>query len=128
MQSDYNYSMFIAVDKFMIIVIYVDDILIFEDNDKNMKKIQDLLFNQFKMTDLEEMSHYLDMKIDIDDNKTSIHQTNYLTNVLNCFRFNNCKSCKISMNSNTVNHIKASTEQINKKTIVYYQLTVDSLM
>ena len=80
------------------------------------------------MINLEEMSYYLDIEINIDDNKTSIHQTNYLMNVLNHFRFNNCKSCKISMNSDTVNHIKTSTEQVNKKTIVYYQSAVKSLM
>ena len=62
------------------------------------------------MTDLDKMSYYLDMEIDIDDNKTSIHQTNNLTNVLNYFRFNNCKSCKISINSDTVNYIKTSTK------------------
>ena len=32
------------------------------------------------------------------------------------------------MNSGTVNHIKMFTEQTDKKTIVYYQLTVKSLM
>ena len=80
------------------------------------------------MTDLDKMFHYLDMKIDIDNSKTSIYQTNYLTNVLNHFRFNNCKSCKISINSDIVNYIKTSTEQINKKTIVYYQLAVESLI
>ena len=73
MQSDYDHSMFIAINKFMIITIYVDDILIFKDNDKNIKKIQDSLSNWFKMTDLEKMSHYLDMEINIDNNKTSIH-------------------------------------------------------
>ena len=56
----------------MIIAVYIDDILIFKDNDKNMKKIQDSLFNQFKMTDLEKMSYYLDIEIDIDNDKTSI--------------------------------------------------------
>ena len=58
------------------------------------------------MTDLNKISYYLDMKIDISDDKTSIYQTNYLINVLNHFRFNNCKSCKISIDSDTVNHIK----------------------
>ena len=43
MQSDYNYSMFIIIDKSMIIAVYVNNILIFEDNNKNIKKIQDLL-------------------------------------------------------------------------------------
>ena len=62
------------------------------------------------MTDLDEMSYYLDMKININDNKTSIHQTNYLINVFNYFKFNNYKSCKISINSNIVNHIKTSTK------------------
>ena len=39
MQSNYNHSMFITINKFMIIVIYINDILIFRDNNKNMKKI-----------------------------------------------------------------------------------------
>ena len=56
------------------------------------------------------MSYYLDMKIDISNSKTSIYQTNYLINVLNCSRFNDCKSCKISMNLNTVNYIEMSTK------------------
>ena len=62
------------------------------------------------MTNLDKMSYYLDMEINIDDNKTSIHQTNYLTNILNYFKFNNYKSCKISMNLDTVNYIKTSTK------------------
>ena len=62
------------------------------------------------MTDLDEISYYLDIEIDISDDKTSIYQTNYLANVLNHFRFNDYKSCKISMNSDTVNHIILFTE------------------
>ena len=98
--------MFITVNKFMIIAVYINNILIFRDNNKNIKKIQDLLTRWFKMTDLDEISYYLDMKIDIDNSKTSIYQTNYLINVLNHFRFNNCKSCKILINLDTINHIK----------------------
>ena len=94
----------------MIIAVYVNNILIFRDNNKNIKKIQDSLTKQFKMTDLDKISYYLDMKIDIDDDKTSIYQTNYLINVLNYFRFNNCKSCKISINLDTVNYIKLFTK------------------
>ena len=73
MQLDYNHSMFIAINKFIIIVVYVDDILIFRDNNKNIKKIQDSLTRQFKITNLDKISHYLDMKIDISNDKTSIH-------------------------------------------------------
>ena len=43
MQLNYDHNMFITVDKFMIIAIYVNDVLIFKDNNKNIKKIQDLL-------------------------------------------------------------------------------------
>ena len=57
----------------MIIVIYINDILIFKDNNKNMKKIEDLLTKQFKITDLNKMSYYLDMEIDISNSKTSIY-------------------------------------------------------
>ena len=83
--------MFISVDKFMIIIIYINDILIFRDNNKNIKKIQDSLFNWFKIINLEKILYYLNMKIDIDNNKTSIYQINYLKNVLKYFRFNDIK-------------------------------------
>ena len=46
----------------------------------------------------------------MNDDKTSICQTNYLINILNHFKFNNCKLCKISMNSDTVNHVKLYIE------------------
>ena len=74
------------------------------------------------------MSCYLDMKIDISDDKTSIYQTNYLINVLNYFEFNDCKSCKISINLSTVNHVKLFIKQTDKEIIIYYQLTVNSLI
>lgn len=112
----------------MIIVVYINNILIFDDNKKNMKEVQNLLAKCFKMTDLDKISHYLDMKINMCDDKTTICQTVYLTNVIKDFEFDNCKSCKISMSSDTVNHVKALKEKADKETIAYYQLGVDLLI
>ena len=58
------------------------------------------------MTNLNEVSYYLGMKIDIKKERTTIHQITYLQKTLKKFSFNNCKSCKILMNSETVSHMK----------------------
>ena len=62
----------------MTIAIYIDDILIFRNNNKKIKRVQDSLAKRFKMTDLSKISHYLRMKIDIEKERTTIHQTTYL--------------------------------------------------
>ena len=76
-----------------------------------------MLAKKFKMTDLNEISHYLNMEIEVDKEKTTIHQTVYLHKTLNIFDLKNCKSCKISMNSDTANNIMSSMEQADKETI-----------
>ena len=61
------------MDHDMTITIYIDDILIFKNNDKKMKRVQDSLAKRFKMTDLDKISHYLEMEIDIEKERTTIH-------------------------------------------------------
>ena len=119
-QSEYDHNIFITVNKSMIIAVYVDDILIFNENEKVMKGMQDSLIKHFKMTDLEAVSHYLSMEVDVGEEKTTIWQSIYLSKVLKHFDCKDCKSCKISMNSGAASHIKLSTEEADKETIVYY--------
>ena len=80
------------------------------------------------MTDLEAVSHYLSIEVDIGEEKTTIQQSIYLSKVLKHFDCEDCKLCKILMNSGAVSHTKSSTEEANKETIVYYQSAVSSLM
>ena len=115
-QSDYNHSVFISVDHDMTIVIYINDILIFRNNDKKMKRVQDSLAKRFKMTNLGEVSHYLGMEIDIGKERTTIRQTTYLRKTLEKFGFNSCKPCKIPMDPGTVSHVEGSKEQADEDT------------
>ena len=72
-QSNYDHSVFVSVSYNMIITIYGDDIWIFRNNNKKMKRVQDSLTKRFKMTDLNKISYYLDMKIDIEKERTTIY-------------------------------------------------------
>ena len=112
----------------MIITVYINNILIFDKNEKVMKGVQNLLIKHFKMTDLKAVSHYLSIEIDIGKEKTTIQQSIYLSKVLKCFDYEDCKSCKILMNSGAASHIKSLTEEADKKTIIYYQSAVSFLM
>ena len=119
-QSDYDHSVFISVDHDIAITIYVDDILIFRNNDKKMKRVQDSLAKRFKMTNFDEVLHYLSIKIDIEKERTTIHQITYLQKTLEKFDFNSCKSCKILMNSGTASHVEGSKKQADEDMIKWY--------
>ena len=127
-QSEYDHSIFIAVDKSMIIAVYINNILIFGGNEKAMKGVQDSLAKCFKMTDLGAVSHYLGMEVDVGEEKTTIRQSVYLSKVLKRFGCEDCKPCKIPMDPGAASHTELLTEEADKETIVYYQSAVGSLM
>jgi hypothetical protein len=54
---------------------YVDDLLIFGPDLDGLAKIQNKLKERFKMSDLGELSHYLDTKITISPEKDVIKLT-----------------------------------------------------
>lgn len=83
----------VFVSKEMFIAIYVDDMLIFCKHGSQLKKLQKKLEICFRMTDLGEVSHYLDMAVDVDKEMSEItlSQTAYLKKVLNRFNMQDCR-------------------------------------
>ena len=49
------------------------------------------------MMDFDEISHYLDMKVDVIENFIFIYQTIYIKKILNCFKMFNCNFVLIFM-------------------------------
>lgn len=62
MESDH--AVFIS-DTGIFLAMHVDDILLFGPNLNELWKIQDKLKERFKMTNLGQLSHYLEMEINI---------------------------------------------------------------
>ena len=68
-----NYEVFISKDQSIFIAVYVDDLLLFGSDTMRLDKIQHQFFSWFKMTNLDEISHYLDMEIDVTDDSIFIY-------------------------------------------------------
>jgi hypothetical protein len=63
------------------------------------------------MTDLSQLSHYLEMKIIMITNQLILIQSTYLKKVLKQFDMKECKLVSISMKSDVTNALVSATEK-----------------
>jgi hypothetical protein len=66
----------------MFLVIYVDDIYLFTDSDKNATTFRDQLFEVFDMTDDDDKSYFLGMNIEWSTDGVKIHQRNAIEQMI----------------------------------------------
>jgi hypothetical protein len=127
-RSNSNHAIFIKNDIFLIT--YVNDLLLFDLNLNDLRNIQNQLKRRFKMTNLRQLSHYLDMKIIIssDQNQLVLTQSIYLKKILNQFEMRDCTSVSISMKSKVINSLMSVIDEANDVTIKWYQQLIESLM
>ena len=78
------------------------------------------LSNRFKITNLEFVSHYLDMLIECRNERVSLNQITYLQNVLEKFEMLNCKSSFILMKLDLSNVMILIDEELKIDTDVVY--------
>ena len=115
-----NQSIFVAKNKKTFICVYVDDLLLFDEDMNYLNIIKFKLSNRFKMTNLELVSHYLDMSIEYRNERVSLNQTTYLQSILERFEMFNCKSSFIFMKSNLFNVMMSIDEKLKINTDVVY--------
>ena len=74
------------------------------------------------MIDLNDVSHYLDMKIDNDiESKTiTLCQSIYLRKIVARYDMKNCKFTKILMSSRIFNSLNFFFEHVDKETLTWY--------
>ena len=107
----------------------MDDLLIFGLDDNKIKKLQDALNSQFKMTDLGDISHYLGIQVDLDvGKKITLNQGTYIRKVLERFGMLDCRPAAIPMDPGVPNSILPYDGKADYDTIVWYQSAVGSLM
>ena len=80
--------------------VYVNDLLICDEFMKLINNVLKHLQTEFKMTDLDEVMNYLDMKIDVAADKIIVCQCDYIQTVLKWFDMNECKPASILMQLN----------------------------
>ena len=123
-------SVFVSKNKKIYIVVYVNDLLIVDEDMNYINEIKSKLSNRFKMHDLRSAQHYLSIEIVYDDNFILFRQINYLKKMLERFEMKNCKVVNSSMKPDlTAVMIFSNDEHQAYANIIYwYESVVDSLM
>jgi hypothetical protein len=118
-RSNSNHAVFTDSRTKIYLAMYVDDLLLFELNLNHLQNIQNELKQRFKMTNLRQLSHYLDMKIIIysDRNQLMLIQSIHLKKILKHFRINQFKLVSISMKSEMINSLMSIIDEADQATI-----------
>lgn len=92
--------LYICREKNLYIILYVDDILIFGRNIRDIEWIKSEFFNHFKMKDLGEVSNFLGLDIQHNDRGLTISQKSYVEKVLCRFGMQDCKPISTPIDQN----------------------------
>ncbi len=124
---DFDHSMFVWNG--VIIAVYVDNFLLVEKDKSAIQNIKQCLNDTFKMSDLNPVFYYLDMKVkqNCAEHTICLTQTAYINKVLQTFQQLQAVSVNTSMNSDAV-LMKKSITQADITVIWRYQKAVKSLM
>ena len=123
-------SVFVSKDKKIYIAVYVNDLLIVDEDMNYINEIKSKLSDRFKMHDLGPAQHYLSIEIVRDGDSILLRQTNYLKKMLERFGMKNCKFVDSSMKPGlTAVMMPFNYEHQTHADIIYwYESVVGSLM
>lgn len=114
----------IVKETIMIIILYVDDILIFSNNESNRVKLKEILMSKFKMKDLGSVKCFLGIRVEKEKNKVIIDQRKYIEEILAKFDMSECKSVGTPLEmGKKINKTESSHEKD-----LPYQALIGSLM
>lgn len=96
-------------NEMVIVAIFVDDIIVFYNNDKTFDIVKNDLSKYFSLKDLGYLSYYLGLNIIKQNDEIRVHQKNYINDLLRKFGMESCKTSttplsgklEVSTNSDT---------------------------
>ena len=89
--SDLNVYLKLIHGSFIIIVLYVDDLLIKRSLEKEIASLKDAMNHAFSMTNLGLLSQFLGLKIAQSQHGIKLHQSKYALDLMNKFNMKYCK-------------------------------------
>jgi hypothetical protein len=100
-ENDPNMYYSLKDEKYVIILLYVDDLLITGDNSQEISRLQSELQKEFEMSDLGTAQNYLGVEIEYHPSGIFLHQRSYIRKLLEKFKLQNCNSAKLPMDPKT---------------------------
>ena len=80
-----------------ILIVYVDDIVLTEDDDEEIDKLKNILEKEFKIKDLRSLKYFLGMKIAWSRTSISVSQHKYVMDLMNEIEMLDCKPANTPM-------------------------------
>ena len=114
-------------DSFIVLAVYVDDILIGGETIDVISRVKDMILGCFEARDLGELSSFLGIKVDQSSNGIWIGQTTYVVNMLEKFGLSkvNSVSTPVDVSANLSSSCSTSTSKVDQ---AMYQSAVGSLL
>lgn len=123
-----DYCVFKSDDDAVIIALYVDDILIASKEGPRLDDLKLKLMERFRMTDMGEASQFLGLQIDRDSTGITLHQTQYMENILERFGMAQSATVSTPMDPGAPGFLLPSPVEADQATIKWYQAAVGSIM
>ena len=130
-KTEADHGLFVSTDKTVFIAVYVDDLLLFgAENEPRIDEVMQNLRDRFKMTDLGDVSHYLEMEVDANlrEKTITLRQSTYLRKILERYGMGDCRPVKIPISPGVANSLTPHDSQADRNTITWYQSAVGALM
>lgn len=111
-----------------IVVLYVDDLLLFGNRPRYIKHVKDTLMKQYKMKDLGPVQRFLGLRITRDRSTRTIEidQTEYIESVLQRFNMADCKPARTPLPAGAV--LEATDQPASDSFRTRYQSLIGSLL
>lgn len=85
---------------FIVVCLYVDDIIYTSSSEKLMEEFKFKMVNEFEMTDIGRLKYFLGLEVGQRGNGISVSQKKYVNDLLQRFGMVNCKKADTPMNTN----------------------------
>lgn len=104
----------------MFSAVYLDNLLLFDaDIDLCIDDVMQNLQNRFQIIDLDNVSYYLGIEVDVDLNKKTItfQQSTYLKKIHRRYEMSDCRSAKIFISSGVANWLNVYEDKVEKNIV-----------
>ncbi|XP_020104778.1 uncharacterized protein LOC109721537 [Ananas comosus] len=84
----------------VIVLLFVDDMIVTEDNTEEISKLRDELSIRFEIKNLDELSHFFGLEVEKGIDYIFVSQKHYDSKLVENFGSKESKSCSIPMDTN----------------------------